>query len=43
MATMKTTHWVIITLTIVGVLYAWHMWSTHGSFKSFTQGLGVNR
>lgn len=40
---MKITHMLIIALVAIGGLYAWHMFSTHGTFKSGLAGLGVTR
>jgi hypothetical protein len=40
---MKAKHWVITGFIVVGALYVWHMWSSHGSFKSAAAGLGINR
>lgn len=40
---MKTTHWVIVVLSLVGAMYVYHLYSAHGSFKSGLAGLGINR
>lgn len=40
---MKMQHWAIVTLTIVGLAYAYHMFASHGTFKQGLAGLGINR
>ncbi len=39
----KTHHLLIATLIIVGGLYIFHMWYTHGTFKQTLSGVGINR
>lgn len=40
---MKMQHWVIVTLSIVGIMYMYHLYASHGSFKTGLAGLGINR
>lgn len=40
---MKLKHYLIVGLVLVGSLYAWHMYSTHGTFKQSLSGLGISR
>ena len=40
---MNAKHWLIVALIIIGTLYVFHMWNTHGSFSQFKSGIGVNR
>jgi hypothetical protein len=39
----KAHHIAWTVATLVGALYLFHMWSTHGTFKSTAAGLGINR
>lgn len=34
-------HWVIVGLVVVALLYVWHVYSGHGGFAGFKQGLGI--
>lgn len=43
MAAMKMTHIAIVLLTLVGLAYVYHMYSSHGTFNSFKSGLGITR
>lgn len=39
---MRLKHYLILALIIVGGLYVWHMYSTHGGVGGFKQGLGIH-
>lgn len=39
---VKKFHIVTGALIIIGALYVWHMYNTHGTGKSALQGLGIN-
>ena len=41
--TIKKHHVLGTLLLLVGLLYVFHMYSTHGTFKSGLAGLGINR
>lgn len=43
MASLKMTHIALVLLTLVGLVYVWHMYTTHGTFNSFKSGLGITR
>jgi hypothetical protein len=41
---MKTSHYVVTGLLVVGLLYVYHtMIANPGTFGKFTSGLGINR
>jgi hypothetical protein len=41
--TIKKHHLAITVLILVGALYVFHMWNTHGTFKQTLSGIGINR
>ena len=41
--TIKTHHVLGTALLFVGLLYVFHMYSNHGTFKQSLSGLGINR
>jgi hypothetical protein len=40
---LKTHHVLGTLLVIIGALYVFHMWNTHGTFKGTLSGIGINR
>lgn len=39
---LRIVHILFIVSAAIGLLYAWHMYSSHGSFSSAKAGLGVH-
>ncbi len=40
---VKLKHWVFTGLTIIAVLYIWHVMVTHGGKAGFMSGLGFGK
>lgn len=38
---MKLKHMFVVALAILGGLYVWHIYSSHGGTAGFRQGLGL--
>lgn len=38
---MRTKHYLILALVVVGSLYVWHVYSQHGGMGGFKTGLGI--
>lgn len=41
--TIKKHHVLATFLLLVGLLYVFHMYSVHGTFKQALSGVGINR
>ena len=40
---IKAVHAAFTLAAVIGALYVWHMYRSHGTGKTFLSGLGVNR
>jgi hypothetical protein len=40
---IKKHHLFATVAILVGALYVFHMWNTHGTFKQTLSGIGINR
>lgn len=38
---MKLVHWLVIGLVLVGGLYMWHNYTSHGGVQGVKSGLGL--
>jgi len=39
---MKVKHWLLIVFATIGILYTWHMYSSHNA-SGILSGIGVNK
>lgn len=40
---MKLKHWVFVAFVVIGVLFVWHIATSHGGVAGFKAGLGFGR
>jgi hypothetical protein len=38
---MRLKHWIGLGFVIVGILFVWHIYSSHGGVGGFKSGLGI--
>lgn len=38
---MKVKHWLFLGFVVIGLLYVFHIYSSHGGVSGFKSGLGV--
>jgi hypothetical protein len=38
---MKIKHWIFLILALIGLVFVWHIYSSHGGTAGFKQGLGI--